>query len=265
VIRGRAHGSPPVVIAALAIGLATCASLARAEQTGGGGVNVSLKGSISPKRLPRHRPVPISVTLEGAIWTPDGSPAPRLASVEFAVGARGGLDTNGLPVCPRARLRDATARQALARCRGALVGRGSIAAEVPLNPEDPIVARAGALAFNGRAGARPAVWVLAYSAAPPVSFVLPFHIRRARGGAFGTLLRAPVARALGRWPRLRSFSLTFGRRYRVGAAAHSYLSADCPLPPRFHASPFPLARATYRFAPRPTHTTTILRACRVRE
>lgn len=247
-----------------AAALLTCPP-AGAEQTGGGGVAVSLDGSISPKRLPRHRPVPISVTLEGAVWATDGAPAPRLGSIEFAFGARGGLDIEGLPVCPRARLRNATVRQALARCGAALVGRGTIVAEVPLNPEKPVLARAGALAFNGRSEGRPAVWVHAYAASPPVSFVLPFRLREASAGAFGVLLRSAVGRALGRWPRLRSFELALGRRYRADGTVHSYLSADCPLPPRLHVGFFPLARATYRFAPRPTHTTTVLRACRVRD
>ena len=237
---------------------------AGAEQTGGGGVVVSLEGEVTPNRLPRHRPIPVSVTISGSVRADDGGPPPRLRRLEFAFGARGGLDTEGLARCPRARLRNATSRQALARCRSALVGRGSIGAEVPLNPEEPILAQAGVLAFNGRAGGRPAVWVHAYSASPPVSFVLPFLLRRLRRGTYGIAIASPVGHALGRWPRLRSFRLTLGRRYRADGVAHSYLSADCPLPPRFHFFAFPLARATYRFAPGPTHTITILRGCRVR-
>lgn len=236
---------------------------AAAECSGGGGIVACLGGSISPQVLPRRTPVPISVTLEGAIRA-EGAAPPRLQSFELAFGARGGLDTAGLPVCPRARLRNSTHAQALARCGGALVGSGTIAAEVPLNPAEPILAEARALAFNGRAHGRPAVWVQAYSAAPPVSFVLPFYLRRLRSGAFGVQLRAPAASALGRWPRLRSFRLHLGRRYRAAGAARSYLSASCPLPPRFHVFRVPLARATYRFTAGPTLSTTILRGCRVR-
>ena len=77
-------------------------------------------------------------------------------------------------------------------------------------------------------GGHPAVWLHAYSASPPVSFVLPFHLRRLRAGAYGVLLRAPVCRALGRWPRLRSFEITLGRRYRSHGVRRSYLSAQLP-------------------------------------
>jgi hypothetical protein len=236
---------------------------AGAETSGRAGVVVSLDGAIQPRRLPRDRPAPISITLKGSIRASEGGTPPRLSRIEIAFGSRGGLDTAGLPLCPQARLSNATQRQALDRCRGALVGRGTIEAEVPLNPEEPILAHTRVLAFNGRSAGRPAVWVHAYSASPPVSFVLPFYLRRVDDGAYGVLMRAPAAAALGRWPRLRSFSITLGRRYLSHGVRHSYLSAACPLPPRFHIGYFALARATYSFSPRPTLSTAILRSCRV--
>ncbi|HET7590838.1 MAG TPA: hypothetical protein VFK14_11740 [Solirubrobacterales bacterium] len=253
----------PALLALLALAMLAPGDAA-AECSGGRGVVVCLGGSISPQVLPRHRLVPISLRLEGTIGAQGGTP-PRLQRFDLAFGARGGLDTAGLPVCPRARLRNSTHRQALARCGRALVGRGTIAAEVPLNPAEPILAHAQALAFNGRAHGRPAVWVQAYSPSPPVSFVLPFYLSHPRAGAFGVQLRAPTASALGRWPRLRSFRLHLGRRYRAGGQARSYLSASCPLPPRFHVFRVPLARATYEFDSGPTLSTTILRGCRVGE
>jgi hypothetical protein len=263
VSRGLTRTLPAAALLALSAAACLAPARAAAECSGGRVVVACLGGSISPRALPRHRPVPISLSLEGAIRAPAGAP-PRLQSFDLAFGARGGLDTAGLPVCPRARLRNSTHRQALARCPGALVGRGTIAAEVPLNPTEPIFAHTRALAFNGRAHGRPAVWVQAYSAAPPVSFVLPFYLRHPRGGAFGVQMRAPAASALGRWPRLRSFRLVLGRRYRAAGAVHSYLSASCPLPPRFHVFRVPLARATFAFISGPTVSTTILRVCRVR-
>lgn len=237
---------------------------AGAEQAGWPGGVVSFDGRISPRVLPRDRRAPVSLELSGSVRGANGAPTPQLGRIELAFGARGGLDTAGLPVCPRARLRNATRRQALARCRGALVGRGVIGAEVPLNPADPIPARANVLVFNGVSHGRPAAWVHAYSKSPPVSFVLPFYVRRLPTGAYGVLMRSPVHHALGRWPRLRSFQITLGRRYRAGGKLHSYLNARCPLPPRFNALAVPVARARFFFAPRPTLTQPILRRCRVR-
>jgi hypothetical protein len=238
---------------------------AGAEQTGRAGLVVSFNADLAPNVLPRRGTAPISITLSGSVRDERRATPRRLRSIELAFGARGGRDAAGLPTCPRPRLSNATSAQALARCRDALVGRGTILTEVPLARDRPLLARARALAFNARQGGRPAVWVHAYSASPPVSFVLPFTLRPLRRGAYGVLLRAPVARTLGRWPRLRSFEITLGRRYRSGGSRRSYLNGRCALPPRFHSLSVPLARATYSFAPATTIATTILRACRVRD
>ena len=254
---------------ALALALFAVASLAvgvaPAEQSSRDGVGVVFNASISPNRLPRHKSVPVSVSLSGSVRSTDGSPVPPLASLEFAFGAGGGLSTAGLPRCRGAQLRNATQRQALAQCGDALVGQGTISTEVLLDPEKPVPARAGVLAFNGTVGGRPAVWIHAYSASPPVSFALPFSLHRLGAGGYSIALQTPVSSALGRWLRLRSFRIEIGRRYMVHGMQRSYLSASCSLPPRFTSVPVPLARATYRFTPRPTISETVHRNCLVRE
>jgi hypothetical protein len=247
--------------------LVTAASVgvsARAEQSARAGVRVAFRGSFAPSAIPRNRLVPISLTLEGSARGKDGPP-PRLRQITFAFGARGGLQTAGLPVCPRARLHNATSRQARVRCGAALVGHGEITAEVPFNPSEPIAVRAKVLVFNGRWKGRPAAWVHAYSATPPASFVLPFYLERPAAGTYGVLMRSPVGRSLGRWPRLRAFRITLGRSYGGAGERRSYLSAHCPLAPRFTRLSVPFARATYEFSPNPTIVQPIRRPCVVRE
>jgi hypothetical protein len=256
--------TPRPLFVAIAL-FAIVAGPAGAEQTGRPDVVVSFDARIFPRDLPRHRPVPVALELSGSVRGTAGAPAPALQRIELALAARGGLDTEGLPVCPRSQLENATRSQALARCRGALVGHGEISAEVPLNPADPVTAHAHLLAFNGFSKGRPAFWAHAYSASPPVSFVLPFYLHRQHTGAYGILMRSPVRRALGPWPRLSSFDITLGRRFRDAGETHSFLNARCPLPPRFDALSVPVARATYHFAPRPTLTQPVLRRCQVRE
>jgi hypothetical protein len=223
----------------------------------------AFNGHVSPNVLPRHGTAPVSIFLEGGAWATNGAAPKRLRRIEIAFGSRGGLEVEGLPTCRLARLRNATAGQALSRCGDALVGRGSILTEVPLAPQRPLLARARALAFNGRKDGRPATWVFAFSSSPPVSFVLPFTVRRPRNGTYGVSLRAPVA--LGRWPRLRSFQLTLGRRYRAGGERRSYLNAQCPLPANLPSIDAPFARATYAFSPATTISVSISRPCVVRE
>jgi hypothetical protein len=58
--------------------------------------------------------------------------------------------------------------------------------------------------------------------------------------------------------------MTFGRRFLVHGERRSYLSASCPVPPRFTAGVFPFARAAYRIADGRELSTMIVRGCRVR-
>jgi hypothetical protein len=262
---GGAWAARLAALAVVGVLAALSAGLARGERVQHGNLIVSLDGGISPRGLPRDRPAPAAVSLSGRLRTADGSPLPRLSGIELALAGRGLLSTRGLPLCPRQRLRNATGAQALERCGGALVGHGRLQTEVFVPHQAPFAAHARLLAFNGRAkGGGVAVWVHAFSTKPPVSFVLPFLVRH-RPGAFGTALRAILPRSIGPWPHLTSFEMTFGRRYRYRGALRSYLSASCPLPPRFTAGIFPFARATYTFAGKRRLATTIVRGCRARD
>jgi len=261
---------PRRLSSAIAAALAVLAFLllaiapAEAEQSGRDGILTSFYASFSPNILSRRDVQPVTISLAGGVRAGDGT-TPRLGRIELAFATQGHLDATGLPACPRSRLRNATLRQALTRCRPALVGHGWIHAEVPLAPATPLVARARALAFNARKDGRTAVWLYAYSPSPPVSFVLPFAVRQHQRGAYGLVLEAPVAPTLGRWPRLRSFRITLGRRYSRNGEQHSFLSARCPLPPQLQSLTVPIARVSYRFAPGPTINTTILRSCSARD
>jgi hypothetical protein len=238
------------------------AGLARAERAQQGNLIVSLDGGISPLKLPRHEPVPAAIQLSGEVRTADGSALPRLGRVELEMGGRGVLDTRGLPTCTLAQIVSATPQGALANCGGALVGHGSLDAEVFVEHQEPFEFKASLRAFNGRlAGGAHVIWLHVYGPRPPSSFILPFFIHH-RTGAFATALVGIVPPSLGPLPHLARFEMTLGRRFSYRGGPHAFLSADCPLPERFNAGIFPFARATYDFAGRSV-STTIVRGCRV--
>ena len=169
-----------------------------------------------------------------------------------------------MPRCPRRELLSATERQGLERCADTLVGRGSLRAEVDIPGQTPFSLRANVLAFNGGArGARAVVWLLAFSSAPPASFVVPVFIRH-RPGPLGTNLTGVLPPSLGPWPHVSAFHITFVRHFVYRGALHSYLRASCPVPPRFTGGLLPFARARYFFNDAPTVTTTVARSCHVR-
>jgi hypothetical protein len=235
---------------------------AAAERHQKGNLIVAVEGNISPLKLPRHRPAPVSLQIGGRIATADGSPLPRMKRIRLVIAGRGVLLTAGLPVCPRARLRNASAALALRRCRTALVGRGRLEADAFIANQKPFAIHASLLAFNGRAhNGGPAVWVHAFSANPPLTIVLPFIVRR-DGRRLQTSLTATVPAALGDLPHLASFELNLHRRYRHHGELRSYLSASCPAPSGFTAGFLAFAKATYSFPDGRQLRVEAVRSCR---
>jgi hypothetical protein len=238
---------------------------AGAERLQEGNLIVSLNGGISPNKLPRHHAAPVAVYMEGGVHTSDGTALPRVDRLKLELAWRGELMTQGLPVCPQVRLKGTETHQAVEVCRGALVGRGRLAAKIFVPGQDPFGIRANLLAFNGRTKVgRRAVLVHAYTNDPPISFVIPFIVHRGKG-AFHTILVTTIRRSVGTWPHVSSFRIDVGRRFFWRGKRRSYLNASCPLPPNFTAGFLSSTRATYKFAGGDELTIESVRGCRARE
>jgi hypothetical protein len=249
-----------VLVASLS--LAVLAIPVSAERNARGSLEVFLKGGISPRTLPRGHKAPVAVRLHGGIQTAAGVPLPRVKEVRLELAYKGQLDTRGLGLCPRSRLRAINPHEALSICRSSLVGRGKLYARIFVPGQLPFGLHAHLLAFNGKTSqGRTSVWVLAYSQNPPVSFVLPFHVRR-ESGPFPTVLVSVIPRNVGPWPHFAQFNILIERRFRHAGRLHSYLSASCPLPPRFTSAPLSLARATFSVAEGPSLSVETVRTCR---
>jgi hypothetical protein len=233
------------------------------EQIQRGNVVSWLRGEPRPLFLPRDHPAPIAIHLEGGLRTADGSPPPRVVELEIGLPPQGVLSTRGLPVCPGRRIRNLKSHEALATCRGALVGRGRLRSIVALPNQAPFPVAARLLAFNGRIGKRRAVLLHAGTGNPPTSSVLPMLISRG-SGRFGNALVGRVSDALGPWARLRRYSITLFRRFRYRGKMRSYLSGSCPVPPALTGGLFSFARASYAFSGGGEISIAIPRACRVR-
>ena len=115
----RRIAAATVAAAALALGapVERGVSRAEAERVQSGDIVMSLRGGLMPLRLPRQGVAPAAATLTSAIGSADGGPVPRVRRIEVAFGAGARLSVAGLPVCPWARLRNATHAEALRRSR----------------------------------------------------------------------------------------------------------------------------------------------------
>jgi hypothetical protein len=98
--------------------------VAHGERLKRGDLLLSFDVDFSPHALPRDRPAPVTVDLNGSVQTSSGEHPPQLQSILLDVNRYGQLDTRGLPVCPRGQLEATSSEVALEHCRDALVGHG---------------------------------------------------------------------------------------------------------------------------------------------
>lgn len=250
------------VLLCLALGAAT---VARAEIFGGNGLFIKFGGGFAPHTLPRDRDVPVTVRLNTAIKTSDGSAPPRLRQISFGVNRYGRITTTGLPTCAASELESTSSATALARCQDALVGHGSFDARLELHGGEPAPVHGRMLAFNGRDHGRPALLLHVYASKPAdVTIVLAFAVRHPKRGKFGTELSATIPRLASDLGYVTDVSLVFERHYRFRGRNYSFLSARCAAPTGFPGAIFSFTRGTFSFSGGKQIVTTLTRTCTVR-
>lgn len=254
-----------LAIAALAASLVAIASTsAPAERGQVGKVRVLLDGNFSPRALPRERQVPIVVRFDGSISTTDGSHPPALRRLEIALNREGSFSPAGLPTCRSGRLQATTTAEALRRCRGALVGRGTFRAALGAEAE-PIPVRGRLLVFNSRRRGRTAMLLHLYGTTPvQATFVQRLTVRRQSRGAYGTVLSARLPNLAGGLGSVTDVHLRLGRSFRHRGERRHLIAAACPAPEGFSIALFPFARADFRFAGGQRLRIPLTRSCRVR-
>jgi hypothetical protein len=240
-------------------------AIARGEPVQQGNLLLSFGGSITPHALPRDRDVPVTVNLTGSVRTTDGSRPPQLRTISIAVNRYGLVSTKGLPTCRVGLLESTDSQVALARCRGALVGRGQFGANVEFPNLAPFPVKGRVLAFNGRAHGKSVILVHIHGSHPvEATVVLTFKIHRPRQGKFGTVLSTKIPLIASDLGYVTNVSLDFGRKYRYAGEQRSFVSARCAAPAGFPGALFSFARGTFTFADGKSLTTTLARDCVVR-
>jgi hypothetical protein len=253
-----------ILISVLAAATLLGVGIASGEQQRQGDLRLSFDGRFVPQTLPRDRDVPVTVTLNGSIRTTEGVRPPQLRRMSVAVNRHGLLSTVGLPVCDPGRLEATSAKEALARCRGALVGRGRFGANVDF-PGLLFPVEGRMLAFNSRAGGKPTIALHVYGASPvEVTVILIFRINHPRKGRFGTVLSTRIPKIAADLGYVTDISLTFGRTYRHRGKTRSFISARCAAPTGFPIALFTFAKGSFVFANGQKLEPSLVRNCRVR-
>lgn len=250
-------------LALLLIATGALAAAAAAEVVQSGNVRVVFHAAFAPQVLPRERPAPISVEVDGQISTTDGSQPPPLQQLRLELSSSGKIDTRGLPACRAAMLQSTSSDLALRRCGSAQVGKGKFEAQLQFSGR-PILIDGRALVFNGVVARRPGMFIHIYISRPVrVTLVIPLKISHATG-RFGTVLTTRVPKLAGGFGSITELQLRIGRRYSYRGERHSYLSAACAAPDGFPGATFTFARGVFGFEGGLTMHAFLSRSCQVR-
>ena len=251
-------------LAAVAAGALCLAALAQGEVVQKGTLSVSVIGKLSPTTLPRSGTAPIAVTLGGHISSTDFNGPPQLQEIKIEINRTGQLLRRGIPLCRMGHINPSTTREALAACGSSLIGEGRFSANVKLPEQSPFPSEGKVLAFNGRLRGQPAIFAHIYGTHPvPTSYVLPFLIRTAPKGTFGTILEASLPRVTGDWGYVTGVSMRLSRSFTFHGQKRSYLAAGCPAPKGFPGAVFRFMRTSFSFAGGTTLSATLTRKCKV--
>lgn len=254
-----------LVLAGGLLALAAVSAWGQGTSNQDGDLIVSFDGALSPNSLPREALAPVSVRVAGDVRSASGAEfqLPQLRQISVAINRQGRLFDRGLPSCPLETIEPASEAGALAACRAALVGSGSVRVQVRIPGQEPFLVRARLLAFNGpRRNGHKLIYAQAYSRKPPGAFILTFRVSN-RPGLFGTVLSTTLPLSSQGWAYLTHFDMTLHRTYVYRGRHRSYVSAACRAPAGFESALFPFARATYGFADGRSLSTSASGRCRV--
>lgn len=184
-------------------------------------------GAFEPRKLPRASFAPLEFEGRASIASKDGARTVPLRQLVVDFDHDGRLSVKGLPTCPASRIATASVEEARRLCRGAIVGKGKVAAQIELST-GLIEASSPLTIFNGPPiEGRPSAVLHAQTTEPGTqTFAIPAPIERVRGEFRYrvTIDLPPIAAGLG---SLSLIEATIGRRYKSGGKNRSYVSARC--------------------------------------
>jgi hypothetical protein len=218
------------VVAAVLTLLVAAAALAKPEVVRVGTLYLRDNGGISPTKLPKHEPAPISANLNAKIGTTDGSHPPAIRSVNLDFDKTIQVNARGLPSCTERQLVARSTAAAKNACADAIIGSGKGEVEVAFPEQQPFSASGPIVLFNGGVhGGTTLVLIHTYVAVPaPTAVIATARLTRIHRGRYGTHVVAQIPPIAGAAGSVTKFKLTIKRSFTYKGKKQSYLTASCP-------------------------------------
>ena len=216
--------------AALTVVLAVGACATASALTGQiGPLVVSTTATVQPRELPKSGGAPITLRSVTRVNTKDGSTPPALKELQFLIDKHGRVNSKVFPVCPRAKLENATSSQARKRCAGALVGKGTGKALVTMPGRAPFRLSFPLSFFNSSpTGGKPTLIAHAYETVPtPKALLVPIVIEPVAGGRYGFRTKVEMPEIAGGYGVPLLAEATVGATRKRGGRETGYIEAYC--------------------------------------
>jgi hypothetical protein len=234
VTRIRKHRIKALIAAAVVIALGG-AVLANAKNVKvtikdtANNIEATFEGGASPTTLPKKGSAPVTLTLNGKMKSLDGSHLKALDTITLEFDKAGVINTKGLASCTTGKLLSTTTKDAEKKCKDAIVGKGTVTADVALPEQPPFGARGPLVVFNGKSsGAKKELILHVYAKVPAATtFVVPVKITKDHG-KFGTKAFIDVPKIVSGNGSVTSFKANVAKKFTVGGKKQSLLAAGCP-------------------------------------
>jgi hypothetical protein len=218
-----------VLLLGAAVAVAVGAETTAPESFKVGNLNVEIEGGITPTKLPKKEKAPITLQVGGSIKADDGSHPAALKSLKLEFDKNGELNTKGLPTCTVGKLISTLTAQAKQLCGSALVGTGTVTAEIAFPEQAPFSASGPLLIFNGapKGGKQVLIFHVHANVPAPTTFVTTAVISK-QGGRFGTKAEITIPTITSGQGSLTGFKAKLGKTWTYKGQKQSLLLAQCP-------------------------------------
>jgi hypothetical protein len=215
---------------AIAVAVAAIATAEKPTIIQLGNLKFTVNGGFSPKKLPKNKLAPITLTVSGKMETIDGTHPPALREFVVETDKNGTINAKGLPVCTSGTLQAQDTKNAEKACKSSIVGEGKTDVEVEFPESNPFIAKSKLLAFNGGVrGGTTTIFVHAYLSSPvSAAVVTTVKVSKVKNGRYGTKSIATVPKIAGGYGSPINFSLKVGKTFTYKGKKQSYLLAKCP-------------------------------------
>jgi hypothetical protein len=216
------------VAAAAVAAMAALAASAAGITVKADNIEVTFDGSISPTAFPKKEKAPVTLKLKGSLETTDGSHIRPVQTISLNFDKAGELFTKGLPTCKKGQLESTITSQAKAACKGALVGTGTVTADIAFPEQKPFGASGPLLIFNASKGHKQELLLHVYAKVPaPTTFVVPVQIKKAHG-KYGTNAFIKVPTITSGSGSVTGFKAKIGKKWTYKGKKVALLNTSCP-------------------------------------